>query len=137
MLLLVEILLYQLKAGTGGEFFAIMQDISVPLHRENGIDVVWHGQSAHDPDSYGLIRAFSDMTALDADLSAFYGSDSWRSGPREAIVSRIETFTKLIVPMTLEAVEGFRKQGHFSAFDGLEGANIASEKDNKFTDWPS
>ena len=37
---IIEILLYKLKPGTGTEFFDIMQKVSVPLHRQNGIDVV-------------------------------------------------------------------------------------------------
>lgn len=61
---IIEILLYKLKSGTGGEFFDIMQNLSVPLHKENGIDVIWHGQSMHDPDGYGLIRGFADMADL-------------------------------------------------------------------------
>ncbi|AUH65199.1 NIPSNAP family protein [Paracoccus zhejiangensis] len=109
---LIEILLYRLKPGTGGVFFDIMQNISVPLHVQNGIDVIWHGQSLHDPDAYGLIRGFADMTTLDAVQSAFYASTAWRSGPREAIIARIETATKIIIPMNADAVKGLREQGY-------------------------
>lgn len=112
---IIEILLYRLKPGTGSEFFSIMQDVSVPLHLKNGIDVVWHGQSLHDADGYGLIRAFPDMASLETMQSAFYGSDAWRSGPREGIVARIETATKIIVPMNTEAIEGLRRQGYFKS----------------------
>jgi hypothetical protein len=108
---IVEILLYKLKPGTGREFFSMMRDVSVPLHRQFGIDVVWHGQSMHDLDGYGLIRAFADMASLEDLLSAFYSSETWRSGPREEIVSRIETATKIVIPMDADAIEGLRKQG--------------------------
>lgn len=54
----VEILEYTLRKGTGAAFHAIMQEISVPLHRHHGIDVVSFGNSLHDPDCYYLIRAF-------------------------------------------------------------------------------
>nr|WP_010393804.1 NIPSNAP family containing protein [Paracoccus sp. TRP] len=109
---LIEILLYKLKPGTGGEFFDIMHNISVPLHRQNGIDVIWHGQSMHDPDGYGLIRGFADMAELDEAQSAFYAGDAWKTGPREAIISRIETATKIIIPMNADAVRGLREQGY-------------------------
>jgi hypothetical protein len=110
---IIEILLYELKPGTGGEFFSIMHDVSVPLHRAHGIDVVWHGQSMHDPDGYGLIRAFADIAALQASQEAFYASDAWRSGPREGIIARIATATKIVVPMNDEGIEGLRRQGFF------------------------
>jgi hypothetical protein len=112
---IIEILLYKLKPGTGGEFFSIMQEVSVPLHRRHGIDVVWHGQSMNDPDGYGLIRAFADMAALEASQQDFYTSEAWRSGPREEIVARIETATKIVIPMNDEGIEGLRKQGFFSS----------------------
>lgn len=112
---IIEILLYKLKPGTGSGFFSIMQGVSVPLHRKHGIDVVWHGPSIHDPDGYGLIRAFADMAALEASQRDFYASEAWRSGPREEIIARIETATKIVIPMNDEGIEGFRKQGFFSS----------------------
>ena len=104
----VEILLYTLKEGAGAEFFSIMETISVPLHKESGIDIVWHGQSQHDPDSYFLIRAFPDMQGLQEQQQAFYRSDAWRSGPRRAIIDRIEVSLKVVVPMSEEAIEAIR-----------------------------
>lgn len=111
---IIEILLYKLKPGTGRAFYEIMQSISVPLHKRNGIDVVWHGQSMHDPDDYGLIRAFADMPALEAAQSALYASQAWRAGPREAIISRIVTATRIVIPMNADAVNGLRKQGYYA-----------------------
>ncbi|PIO97349.1 NIPSNAP family protein [Pleomorphomonas carboxyditropha] len=115
---LIEILLYKLKPGTGGDFFEIMQNVSVPLHRRNGIDVIWNGQSMHDPDAYGLIRGFADMAALEEEQSRFYASEAWKTGPREAIIARIETATKIIVPMNDDAVKGLRKQGYHAFATG-------------------
>lgn len=105
----VEILLYKLKPGTGGDFQAIMRDVSAPLHRRHGIDVVWHGPSMHDPDGYGLIRAFPDAAAMETTLAAFYASDDWRQGPRESVVSRIDVATKLVMPLQAVVIEGLRQ----------------------------
>ena len=115
---IIEILLYKLKPGAGGEFFDIMQNISVPLHQQNGIDVIWHGQSMHDAAGYGLIRGFKDMAALDEAQSVFYASDAWKEGPREAIIVRIETVIKIIIPMNADAVKGLRDEG-YHALDRL------------------
>ena len=107
----VEILLYTLKSGTGDEFHSIMKDVSVPLHVDNGIDVVWHGPSLHSPDGYVLIRAFSSMASLRSTQDIFYNSADWRAGPRKAIVSRIEQSLKGIVEMTEDAISEIRKNG--------------------------
>lgn len=67
--MIIEILIYSLKPKTGPEFFEIMQNESVPLHTRNGIHVVWHGPSMHNADGYGLIRAFADTAASEAQLA--------------------------------------------------------------------
>lgn len=108
---IIEILLYKLKPGTGEEFFEVMQNVSVPLHQENGIDVIWHGQSMHDSDGYGLIRGFENMEEMEEAQSAFYASEAWKAGPREAIIACIETATKIVIPMNADAVKGLREQG--------------------------
>ena len=106
----VEILQYTLRKGTGAAFHAIMQEISVPLHRRHGIDVVSFGNSLHDPDCYYLIRAFDSAEKMAAVLNAFYTSDDWRSGPREDIIRSIETSIKTVINLPLESVEGLRLQ---------------------------
>lgn len=110
----VEILIYTLKSGSGREFHSIMTDISVPLHLEHGIDVVWHGPSLHCADGYVLIRAFSDMPSLQSSQDAFYRSDAWGLGPREAIVSKIEKSLKAVIEMPKDAVDAIRKNGYQS-----------------------
>ncbi|MDF7759373.1 NIPSNAP family protein [Kosakonia cowanii] len=104
----VEIVQYTLREGSGAKFHAIMQEISVPLHQRHGIDVVRFGNSLHDPDCYCLIRAFTSQESMTAALEAFYASEAWRSGPREAIVSCIETSLKTVMMLSAESVEGLR-----------------------------
>ncbi|EOV9702408.1 NIPSNAP family protein [Cronobacter dublinensis] len=106
----VEILQYTLRKGSGAAFHAIMQEISVPLHQGHGIDVVSFGNSLHDPDCYYLIRAFDSPESMVAVLDAFYASADWRNGPREDIVSSIETSIKTVMNLPPESVEGLRVQ---------------------------
>ena len=106
----IEILQYTLRKGTGADFHAIMQEISVPLHQRHGIDVVAFGNSLHDPDCYYLIRAFDSAESMAAALDAFYASDDWRSGPREDIVGSIEASIKTVISLPQESVEGLRVQ---------------------------
>ncbi|HGW6120676.1 NIPSNAP family protein [Serratia marcescens] len=106
----VEILQYTLRKGNGATFHAIMQEISVPLHRRHGINVVSFGNSLHDPDCYYLIRAFDSAEKMAAVLDAFYASNDWRNGPREDIIRRIETSVKTVISLPSENVEGLRVQ---------------------------
>lgn len=106
----VEILQYTLRKGSGAAFHAIMQEISVPLHRRHGIDVVSFGNSLHDPDCYYLIRAFDSAENMTAVLDAFYAGADWRNGPREDIIGSIETSIKTVMNLPPESVEGLQVQ---------------------------
>jgi len=105
----VELLQYTLKAGTGREFHQIMVEESIPLHRDAGIDIIAFGNSMHDEDSYYLIRAYDNPEHLNASQKAFYRSDAWRSGPRVAIIERIQTSVKSVLMLTETATNGLRK----------------------------
>ncbi|PHM36285.1 NIPSNAP family containing protein [Xenorhabdus mauleonii] len=105
---IIEILQYELKEGTGKQFHQIMVDISVPLHRSQGIDVISFGNSLHSEDCYCLIRAFEDMSDLSTVLDKFYKSDEWISGPRTEIIEKINNSIKTVVEMPVSAIDGLR-----------------------------
>ena len=75
----VEIRTYKLRPGSGAEF-----------HR-----------TVVDDDSYYLIRSYPSLEERQRSQDAFYGSDEWRHGPREAIVSRIEGDSIVLLPAGL------------------------------------
>lgn len=87
-----------------------MHEVSVPLHTRNGIDVVAYGNSLQDADSYYLIRAFESEEQMKSVLDDFYASAGWRSGPREAIISRIEVSLKSVLTLPQNAVNELRKK---------------------------
>jgi len=105
----VELLQYILKAGTGREFHKIMVEVSATLHRDAGIDIVAFGNSIHDEDSYYLIRAYDDPEHLETSQAEFYRSDAWRSGPRAAIIERIQTSVKTVLMLSNTATDGLRQ----------------------------
>lgn len=105
---IVEFLLYTLKKDSRTEFHRIMHEVSIPLHRAAGIDVVAYGQSIHDSDSYHLIRAYDSLVHLAESQESFYQSNGWRNGPREEIISRIEVSVKSVIHLTDEAIDGLR-----------------------------
>lgn len=104
----VEILQYTLHQGSGAAFHTLMKEVSIPLHRRHGIDVVSFGHSLHNPDCYYLIRAFASQESRVAVLDTFYASDDWRFGPREEIIRSIETSIKTVMSLLPESVDGLR-----------------------------
>ncbi len=95
---ILEIRTYTLKPGSGTEFHRVVVDEVLPMLQRWGHKVVGFGQSLENEDAYFLIRAYPGLDDRQRDQGAFYGSDEWRDGPREAIVSRIESMMAVVVP---------------------------------------
>lgn len=105
----VDLRTYDLKPGTRDEFHRLMSEHSLPmLHRWNH-DVVAHGPSVADETTYYLIRSYTSLADRDQSQDAFYGSDEWRKGPREAILALIEHYTTLVLEMEDGAVDALRR----------------------------
>ena len=95
---IVEIRTYQLKPGSGAAFHRAVVEESLPMLERWGVAVVAFGPSLDDEDLYYLIRAYPSLEELQRSQEAFYGSDEWREGPREAIVSRIDSDISVVLP---------------------------------------
>jgi ketosteroid isomerase-like protein len=93
----VEIRSYNLKPGTRDRFDQLFQTEALPLLRRRKVEVVGYGPSLHDRDSYYLMRAFPSLEERERSEDAFYASDAWRQGPREAILACIESYTTVVV----------------------------------------
>jgi hypothetical protein len=105
---LVEIRAYRLKPGTRDDFHAAMTRQALPMVRAYGMDVVAHGPSPIDADGYFLVRSFASLARLTAQEDEFYGSVPWREGPREALVSRIETYVDTLLWLSPGAIDDLR-----------------------------
>ena len=105
---LVEIRAYRLKPGTRDDFHAAMTRQALPMVRAYGMDVVAHGPSPLDADGYFLARSFASLAQLTAQEDEFYGSAPWREGPREALVSRIETYIDTLMWLSPAAIDDLR-----------------------------
>jgi hypothetical protein len=112
---LIEIRSYKLKPGTAAQFHNTAALTVVPMLREWGMDVIAFGPSAHEPDTYFLVRAYDDLADLNAQQEAFYGSALWRDGPRESIVSRIESYLSTVLWLSPESVEDLRCSNVYTA----------------------
>jgi len=105
---LIEIRSYKLKPGASAAFNDAFVKRAVPMLREWGTEVVTFGPSPHDADAYFLIRAYDDLLDLQTRQDAFYGSEAWRQGPREAVVSLIENYLNTVLWLSPAAIEELR-----------------------------
>jgi len=106
---LVEIRAYKLKPDTAGTFHGAVLAKAVPMLREWGTEVVAFGPSAHEPDTYYLIRAYDSLADLTTRQEAFYGSEAWRDGPRESIVPLIESYLSTVLWLSPESIDDLRR----------------------------
>jgi len=106
---LVEIRSYKVKPGASEEFHAAVKGSAVPMLLRWGTQVVAFGSSAHEADTYFLIRAYDDLADLNAQQNVFYGSEEWRNGPREEIVSRIESYLSTVLWLSPESIDDLRR----------------------------
>src|SRR4030095_10543419 len=105
----VEVRSYTLKPGTRAEFHRLFLEEALPLLQRWNVYVVAYGPSLHDENSYYLMRRFDNLAHREQIEDAFYSSDEWRQGPREAIVSLIENYTEVVLELDDVTVQGMRK----------------------------
>jgi ketosteroid isomerase-like protein len=105
----LEIRSYNLQPGTRDRFHQLFLREALPMLRRWRIDVVAFGPSLHDADSYFLMRGFSGVEARSAAEDAFYASDEWRKGPRDAVLSLIVNYTTVVIRMDEDALGGLRR----------------------------
>ena len=83
----------------------------MPLLRRFGIEVDPVGPSEQSEDGlvdYALVRALESYSAREEQEERFYGSSEWPSGPREKIVSRIESDHPVVLTLAAAAVDALR-----------------------------
>lgn len=105
---LVEIRSYKLKVGSRDKFDGLVREQSLPLMKKRNVDVITFGPSRHDSESYYLFRAYKDMDDRRVSQDAFYDSTDWLQGPREAIISLVESDVSIVIEMEVSAIDALR-----------------------------
>jgi ketosteroid isomerase-like protein len=104
----VEIRSYNLKPGTRERFQQLFLREALPMLQRWKIDVVAFGPSLHDGDSFYLMRAYSSVADRQRSEDAFYGSDEWKKGPREAILAAIDSYATTVISVDEATLRGLR-----------------------------
>jgi NIPSNAP protein len=105
---IVEIRTYNLKPGSRERFARFAVEQVMPMLARWDTDVVRHGPSAHDENTYFLIRAYASLDDRQQRQDAFYGSAEWMQGPRASILELIENFTSLALELDASTLAGLR-----------------------------
>jgi hypothetical protein len=92
-----EILTLDIKPGRRDEFHNVYTSQSVPLLKKWNFNLVAYGPSLHDANSYYVIRRFKNLDDRQKSEDAFYSSDEWKSGPRDAIMGLVDHFAYAVV----------------------------------------
>ena len=71
--------------------------------------MVAYGPSLHDENSYYVIRRYDSLAEGEQSEDAYYASDDWRQGPREAILALIEKYTDIVFEADENTVQGLRR----------------------------
>ena len=111
----VEIRVLNLKPGTRDNFQQLYIAQSLPLLRRWNQDIVTHGPSLHDENTYYVIRRFDSLAHREQSEDAFYDSDDWRRGPREALLALIQSYTDVVLELDEQTVQGLRRRPSFHA----------------------
>ena len=105
----LEIRSINLKPGRREEFHQLYIGQALPLLKRWKFDVVAHGPSLHDENTYYVVRRYDSLTQREEMEDAYYGSDDWRKGPRQAMLALIESYTDVVLEVDEVTVQGLRK----------------------------
>ena len=104
----IEIRTLTLKPGTREEFHRLYIEKALPRLQRWNLDVVVHGPSLHDENTYYVIRRYESLSQREQMEDAYYASDDWRKGPRETMLALIESYIDIVLEVDEVTVEGLR-----------------------------
>ena len=103
-----------------------LEGIYALLKRWN-FDVVAHGLSLHDENSYYVIRRFDSLAQCEQMEDAYYASDDWRQGPRAAMLALIESYTDIVLEVDEVAVQGCVRRIEVWIYTAWTGTDVRFE----------
>src|SRR5215211_6352570 len=93
----IEIRTLTLKPNTRDQFHRLYLEEALPRLKRWNFDVVAHGPSLHDENTYYVIRRYDSLAEREQPEDAYYASDDWRQGSREAMLAPIESYTDIVL----------------------------------------
>ena len=106
----IEIRTLTLKAVTREKFRRLYVKEALPRLLRWNFDVVAHGPSLHDEDTYYVIRRYDTLAQREQMEDTYYASDDWRKGPREAMMALIESYVDVVLEVDEVTLQGLRRK---------------------------
>ena len=106
---IIEIRSLTIRPGRREEFDSLYVEQALPLLKHWSFDVLAHGPSLHDENSYYVIRRYDSLEQREQMEDTYYASNDWRKGPREAMLALIENYTDIVLELDEVTVQGLRK----------------------------
>ena len=85
------------------------EEASSLLQRWN-FDVVAHGPSLYDENTYYVIRRYESLSQREQMEDTYYATDDWRQGLRETMLALIEYYTDIVIELDEITVRELRSQ---------------------------
>jgi len=104
----IEIRSLAIRPNSREEFHRLYTEEALPLLQRWNFDVVAHGPSLHDENTYYVIRRYDSLAQREQMEDAYYASDDWRKGPREAMLALIESYTDIVLEVDDVTANGLR-----------------------------
>jgi hypothetical protein len=104
----IEIRTLNLKPNSREEFHRLYIEEALPRLQRWNFDVVAHGPSLHDENTYYVIRRYDSLTQREQMEDAYYASDDWRHGPRESMLALIESYVDVVLEVDNVTVQRLR-----------------------------
>ena len=104
----IEIRTLTIKPNSREGFQKLFTEQAFPLLQRWKFDVVAHGLSVHDENTYYVIRRFDSLVQREQMEDAYYASEDWRKGPREAMLALIENYIDVVFEADEVSVQGLR-----------------------------
>jgi hypothetical protein len=102
----IEIRTLNIKPSKRDEFHQLYIEKALPLLKQWDFDVVAHGPSLHDENTYYVIRRYDSLAQREQMEDSYYGSNDWRLGPREAMLALIESYVDAVFEVDEVTVQG-------------------------------
>ena len=110
----IEIRTLTLKPNSRNEFHRLYIEEALPRLQRWNFDVVAHSPSLHDENTYYVIRRFDSLSHREQMEDAYYASDDWQQGPREALLALIEYYNDIVLALDEATINGLRGgKNHF------------------------
>jgi hypothetical protein len=108
--MVLDIRTFEARPGLRAELERLLRVEALPMLRRWKQDIVYCGPSLHDESSFVLMRAYGSVVARDREQAAFYGSEEWHKGPREAVRACIGTLISVVLELPEATIDALRRE---------------------------